>query len=412
MMKKFLLAALLALLILPCAVQAEGVRIVVASDPHYLSPALVEDRDALLRVVSAADGKVTQYTPEIVQAFVDEMLALSPDAIVLSGDLTLNGGKESHQELIGLLTPLREAGIPVLAIPGNHDGAGKAYRFTATGSQPVVGMNAVGFKEAYADFGYADARSRDEASFSYMYELSPDLWLLALDVNTPEAPGSLREETLRWAEEQLQEASRAGARVIGVSHQNLMQHYTGFAFGYQIFNAALLEDLYAQYGVRLHLSGHMHLQHIGQDDNVTEIATSSLAVYPHHYGVIEISGGQAVYAAHPLDVEAWAQKTGAEDENLLHFDQYSRDFFDRCNSGRRIEQVYALDISEEDKAAMLEYSRELNRNVFAGVSPQGMDPRIEALWQEYFPSSFFTNYLQWMLESVTSDMRQITVALQ
>ena len=403
---------MLLLLMLPCAARAGGLRIVTASDLHYLSPALVEDRDGLLRIISAADGKVTHYTPQITQAFVDEMLAQAPDAIVLSGDLTLNGGTESHRELISLLKPLRGAGIPVLVIPGNHDCTGKAYRFTAHGAQPVAGMTAAQFKEAYADFGYADAHSRDEASFSYVYALSPSLWLLMLDVNTPEAPGSLRDETLAWAERQLKEAAQAGAQVIGISHQNLLVHYTGFAYGFQINNAGSLAALYAQHGVKLHLSGHMHLQHIAQNDHTAEVATSSLAVYPHPYGVIDLSESQAAYAAHPLDVEAWAQAGAAEDENLLHFNQYSKDFFDRCNSGKQTAQISALEISDEDKTAMLEYAKDLNRAVFAGISPRDLDRKTLALWQENFPASFFSGYLQWMLESVPWDMRQITVPLQ
>ena len=44
--------------------------------------------------IEGADGKVTHYTPQIMRAFVDEMLTLLPDAIILSGDLTLNGAKK------------------------------------------------------------------------------------------------------------------------------------------------------------------------------------------------------------------------------------------------------------------------------------------------------------------------------
>ena len=409
-MKKLVLLFLL--LALPCAARAEVLRIVTASDLHYLSPALVDDRNALLRIVSAADGKVTHYTPQIVHAFVDEMLGQAPDAIILSGDLTLNGGIESHRELISLLSPLRQAGIPVLVIPGNHDCTGKAYRFTAHGAQPVAGMTWEQFPEAYADFGYADALSRDEASFSYVYALSPTLRLLLLDVNTPDAPGGLRDETLRWAQEQLRAAAQAGAQVIGVSHQNLLVHYAGFAVGFQISNANRLAALYSQYGVKLHLSGHMHLQHIAQDGCTTEIATSSLAVYPHHYGMIALSDAEAAYAAHPLDVAAWARAQGIDDENLLNFKDYSQSFFDACNSSHDLLQIDALHISVQDKAAMLAYARALNRAVFAGVDPQTLDQSALALWQRHLPASFFSQYIQWLLDSVPTDMRQKTVPLR
>ena len=74
--------------------------------------------------------------------------------------------------------------------------------------------------------------------------------------------------------------------------------------------------------------------------------------------------------------------------------------------------ISALEISDEDKTAMLEYAKDLNRAVFAGISPRDLDRKTLALWQENFPASFFSGYLQWMLESVPWDMRQITVPLQ
>ena len=410
-MKKLLW--LLFLLLIPCAARAEGgLRIAVASDPHLLSPALVTDQERLLRIISAADGKVTHYTPEIVAAFVEEMLSQRPDCVVLSGDLTLNGGNESHRDLIAQLDRLWQAGIPVLAIPGNHDCTGKAYLFGPHGAQPVIGTNDAQFRKAYADFGLNGAIARDEASFSYTYALSDDLWLVMLDANTGEAPNSLREDTLRWLEDQLRAAQAAGARVIGVTHQNLLVHYAGFAIGFQIDNADRLAELYARYGVRLHLSGHMHLQHIGEEGGVTEIATSSLAVYPHHYGMITVSGDRADYAAQPLNVETWARVSGIEDENLLNFDAYSKAFFDGCNSGSQAERINALNIEDGEKAAMLEYSNELNRCIFAGRDPRSLDEAMLELWQKYLPGSFGSSYMRWMLDSVPHDMRQVSVSLR
>ena len=401
---------MLLLLLIPCAAHAESAPIVIASDLHYLSPSLVEDEAVLMRIIQAADGKLTHYTPQIAAAFVDEMLALRPEAVILSGDLTLNGSQESHRELIDALKPLQAAGIPVLVIPGNHDCKGVAYRFTAHGAQPVLGMSAAQFSQDYAGFGPSQALSKDTVSFSYVYALRPDLWLLMLDANTAQAAASILGETLAWAEGQLQAAQQAGACVIAVTHQNVLAHYAGFSNGFRIANADRLLSLLTRYSVRVCLSGHMHLQHISQADGLTEIATSALSVSPHHYGVITLKGGQMRYRAQPLDVAAWAIKTGADDPNLLDFAAYSSAFFDETNRRKLLSQLNGLQIPAEDKAAMMDYSCALNAGMFAGRDPALLDHSAMALWQRYVPTAFFSQYMQSLIDSVPGDMRQIDLS--
>ena len=151
-------------------------------------------------------------------------------------------------------------------------------------------MTAAEFAEIYADCGFSGAMARDEASLSYVYELSPALRVLMLDVNTAEAPQAVKDETLAWAEGRLADAAAAGAKVIAVSHQNLFRHNKVIYEGYVIKNADALRTLYERYGVLVNLTGHLHCQHIAHNDaGFYEIATSSLAVSPCQYGVLRLS---------------------------------------------------------------------------------------------------------------------------
>ena len=394
------------LLMLPaCCAQAEELTVVEASDLHYLSPALAENRALLMQFVERADGKLTHYTPEITKAFVDEMLTLMPDALVLSGDLTLDGDRDSHQELIALLQPLREAGIAVLAIPGNHDCAGIAHRFTMHGTQPLLAVREEEFTQLYADLGWNQARARDTVSFSYVYELRPDLWFLMVDANANKSMNILRDETLAWVEEQLIAAQAAGARVISVTHENLLGHFSLFNAGFQISNADQLLALYARYGVKLNLSGHMHLQHIVTEQGVTDIATSALPVCPNQYGILKIDATGIRYDTRELDVASWARTQGLEDENLLNFAAYSRTFFDNTTRVRRSEMLAKLQIPDEEKERMLTYSLDLNHAVFAGLGTQSMDHTPLALWQKYQPEASFTNYILSLQNVAGTDMR-------
>ena len=71
--------------------------------------------------VERCDGKVVKYLPQLLDAFMDQVIAEKPSALVLSGDITMNGEKINHEELARKLGKVQEAGIPVLVIPGNHD---------------------------------------------------------------------------------------------------------------------------------------------------------------------------------------------------------------------------------------------------------------------------------------------------
>ena len=95
--------------------------IMLGTDIHYFSDSLTDGGPRFQEMVEYGDGKVVTYIDQITDAFLDEVVKLRPDALVLSGDLTLNGEKASHKDLAEKLHRVENNGIPVLVIPGNHD---------------------------------------------------------------------------------------------------------------------------------------------------------------------------------------------------------------------------------------------------------------------------------------------------
>ena len=94
--------------------------IVQISDIHYLSPTLY-DYDRLRNLTLTGDGKATHIMDKVMDEFISEMLELSPNAVVVTGDLTYNGEKKSHEELKEKLSVLEKNGIKVFVLMGNHD---------------------------------------------------------------------------------------------------------------------------------------------------------------------------------------------------------------------------------------------------------------------------------------------------
>ena len=220
MKKRLLWAGAALLLILLCGVAARGGRarpltdgqvdLIVATDLHYLTPEYREEGSMQLQMsLSFGDGKQVIYQEELTDAFFDEVIAQKPTALVLLGDLSYNGEEASHLALAQKLGRVREAGVPVYLIPGNHDiNIYNARAFYAEGTQPVPSVTPERFDEIYAGCSEEAVLSRDKTTRSFVAALSPRLRLLMLDgalyrQNTKgsmPSGGELSEETLAWAE--------------------------------------------------------------------------------------------------------------------------------------------------------------------------------------------------------------------
>lgn len=281
-MKKCLFLCLSLLLVPVLALCEPRAVLFTATDLHYIAPTLTDNGALFTDLIEQGDGKVMAYSDALIEAFVAQVIAEKPDALILSGDLTFNGARESHEALSLRLARVRDAGIPVFVLPGNHDlNSSSAARFEGDGYTRVDGVTAGEFAALYHAFGFDGALSRDADSLSYVAALSDDLRLLMLDVNTSAAPNAVLKGTLSWARRQLMQAQADGCRVVAVSHQNLIDHSGLLSSGFTIRNADALRRLYAVSPVLCNLSGHIHLQHMGQTDSgLWDIATSSLAVSP------------------------------------------------------------------------------------------------------------------------------------
>lgn len=408
-----LLAALL--LLLPACAPREDVpavtsgdqpvTLVQATDLHYISPAICDNGVAFRTMVENSDGKATLYIQEIMETFVDEMTALRPDGVLLTGDLTLLGARASHQDLAKLLGKLREAGVQALVIPGNHDlDSTSALSFDGEDYAAAEGLSAEEFETLYASYGFDQALSRDEHSLSYVYAPRKDLRVVMLDAN---AGGwcSVPDETMEWLEQQLKAAKRAGAKVIAASHQNLAVHNPRFTWGYQIVEGDELRALYEQYGVLCNLSGHLHNQHI-VDGAVPEVAASALSICPNQYGVIAYDGETLSYETKELDVAAWTAKNGRTDAELLDFAAYSENFMTAVNGHKTAARLADSGLSEEEIDLLADTFARLNTAYFSGA-PFDPAPYEEGL--ELWRANGGNAYLETIAAEAAEDHRSLTV---
>ena len=372
-------------------------RIAVASDLHYLSQRLTDNGPLFAAVTEAGDGKQMLEIEAITEAFTEQMIAEKPDILILSGDLSYNGERESHVDLAQKLERIRQAGVRVLVIPGNHDlNNRRAIRFEGAGYERTESVDAQEFMEIYRDFGYADVLSFDERSNSYVCEASEDLRILMLDTNS-RVTNALPAESLSWLEEQLLQAKEAGIRVITSSHQNVMLHNTLFSSGYQITNGPQILSICRKNGVLANLSGHMHIQHMLSGE-VPEVLTGALSLPPFRYGLLLWDGESLSYEARCVDVSAWAEAQGLDDEKWLDFDEYARECFFEHFYRQGLESLEESDLAPDDAERFARCFAELNCAFFAGeqIDREAFGQILDD-WAQLQGESFHTVYLRSIL---------------
>lgn len=368
-------------------------RVVVASDLHYLAPSLTDHGALFRRVMEAGDGKVTELCDEITDAFLEEVKAEEPDALILTGDISFNGEQESHLAVAEKLAALEEAGVPVLVLPGNHDLYRSCYSFFGDEGEQVESVSAEEFAAIYGAFGFDEALSRDDDSLSYLARINDTTRVLMLDADTPHDFCSLSDKTLSWIERRLSEAAVEGKRMLVACHQNLYKH-SMFGAGYVLGCSDELHALLEKYGAELMLSGHMHIQHIQTEGGVTEIATSPLTMGACQYGLLSSENGALRYETHPVNVAAWASARGMDDERLATFAAYAMGRLESRTRTQAEEQLEARGISTQEAAPLVNYACALNNAYFcgdlSGIPALDPDGELFKAWAE--SGSFFGSY--------------------
>lgn len=280
-------------------------KIAVITDVHYLAPQLVEEGMAL-SAFEDATGRKTGELHEVLQEVLLDLEREAPHILLVTGDLTNHGERQSHLGFIELLRPLQKAGTRIFVIPGNHDvHVPDARAYKGDTQWPVEGLSSVEFTQLYGAYGYDEALRRDSASLSYMAEIDEKTWLLAIDSNRHQeyktsslSAGRILPETLEWALQILREAKEREITVLGMMHHGLvehMPHQETFFPDYLVDDWKIQAGRLADAGLRIIFTGHFHANDITlftspAGHKIYDVETASLVQYPFAYRIMELEG--------------------------------------------------------------------------------------------------------------------------
>ncbi len=240
---------------------AEPLTILAMTDLHYLRRAR-EDRPEPSRVCRLA----LEWT---VRAIREACRASAPDVIVILGDLLEDGASPAAEsDAAELAAAVREAGLPVIVAPGNHDSAA-ALLLRLFGDH--AGAHRV---KGYLLYSFADPYAADD---------------------TCTRP---RESIERFAGEP------SSGPVIAIQHSPIYPSVDSTEYPYMPVNVPEIMESYRRKNVLLSLSGHFHAgQPPARKDGTTYLTCASLVCPSFPFYLIRVQGREVRIERRQLQFE-------------------------------------------------------------------------------------------------------------
>lgn len=360
----------------------ENITFFIASDPHHLSKDTYNEGESFDWFLNSGDGKLLNYTDEIIDAFILDISIRKPDILIIPGDLTCNGERESHIEMANKLKSIEDLNIPVFVIPGNHDIDNPwARNYHGAEMTKIESITEDEFLDLYGPFGYEEAIYKDDNSLSYLAAPAKDIWLLMLDTSrydrnnvrsSPDMGGEISSKTIEWISECSNLAKENNAEIMAVMHHSLLNHSDVVNKNYTIDNSQEVLETLLECDIQVALSAHIHLQDI-KSYNVNEkfiydIATSCLIAYPNQYGILEFSPNNGYkYYTDRINIDRFVKENDITDMNLINFKDYTRDFFETRSYDKYYDSLLEISqFSDDEMKAISNTVSTLNLKYFAG----------------------------------------------
>lgn len=386
------------------------------SDTHYISRRMLCDKDdkEVLLKISATEQALNQAAEKF-------------DTIIISGDLTDEGDRASHEDFIELLRSLKNRGKKIYVIFATHDfhhhrafvrkhGDTKAQFESCPWEKPYFDPNGVRYKDyvkpeyrnrseeectpklveactpeelwdMYREFGRDSAISADEGSFSYCVDLDENTRCLMLndifrneealhDISATYTPSCFR-----WIKSMIDLAEKEGKFIFVCSHHPFMPSVPLHRLGTGVRNLRTPEagHTLADMGINLAFTGHTHISCVNfleseKGNLMCNVMTPSTCFYPPSYRKVELDGlnGRISYELEDVEIP---QGTNIDEPTLrehfykLFYKDYFREYtnikppFNKIVADGRVKDIF-FPFRRKAGLTQAEYDRLKDKKLF------------------------------------------------
>ncbi len=303
-------------------------RMAILSDVHLMAPELLRQTGKAFDEYIAQDRKLLRESPELLDTAFAHLAAANPQVILITGDLTKDGERVSHEMLVNrYLRPARERGVRIFVIPGNHDvNNPHAKVYDGDRTERTTTVSAADFAQIYKDYGYGEAIARDTASLSYVVQLDSRTRLIAVDACRYEdndfdkdicvTGGRIKPQTMAFIRQQADEAHRLGQDVLMTMHHGIVSHFNwqDRVMGeYLVDNWKQCARQIAKMGIKVCFTGHFHAQDVSERNGLYDMETGSTVSYPHPYRFVDIDTDKGTLSVRTERVKSLTSMKGSNE---------------------------------------------------------------------------------------------------
>jgi len=272
-------------------------RFALIADPHITIP---NPETGWNCPVIPNESTLYRQSVELLEAAITEINAVPDlDFVLVAGDLTKDSEPYNHDRARELFSRF---GKPVYCVSGNHDQSRSTRLRPAAYLDPsVVPVETPDIPRLYGDFGF-----KDTGRAAYSCNPTADIHLVGICSNKPDQDGGwIAPDMLAWLDHDLEANCNGGREPIIMLHHSIIDHVPGesinptFAW-FHVENAEELKAILRKHGVRVTLTGHLHIQDVKEEAGLYNIVTASLAGYPHAYRILTLRDGVLEIRSHRL----------------------------------------------------------------------------------------------------------------
>lgn len=263
-------------------------RFVLVSDPHVTVP---NPETGWYKPTIEQEPTLYGHSVELLETAIAEINALPDvDFVVVPGDLTKDSEPYNHERARALLTRFRK---PVFCVSGNHDQPRPPAKRPLHLLDPdVTPVATAEIPRLYGDFGFKDTRRT-----AYSCDPTPDIHLVGLcSPKLDDDCGEISPEVLAWLDDDLSRQRDRERETVVMLHHSIVDHVPGERFDpnfswFHVENSEALKAILRKHGVRITLTGHLHIQDVKVENGIYNIVSASLAGYPHAYRIFTLEDG-------------------------------------------------------------------------------------------------------------------------
>lgn len=298
----------------------EKMKFIVITDTHFFKNSLGaygKEYDKFMRYEQKCFAETEAINNSVFDFLSKTDLA---DTILIAGDLSFNGEKESHLGFIKLLEKLKKSGKRVYVITAAHDYNDHPFAFNDTGRIEPEGTKREDLFDLYYEYGFSEALAVDRKHLSYVAQLTDGIRLLALN-NDGDCKNFITydDQQIAWIKEQTEKARAENQMVIAMNHYPLLPGQPIFSLVPTAVqqNAGEITTMLADEGVHLVFTGHMHNQSINEKitpsgNKFYDVCTGSVIACPSFMRLVTVED-KATVKIESIPTPDFEWNTGGKD---------------------------------------------------------------------------------------------------